>query len=119
MAKNSIASGTTLNYTNTTGSALAMGAGVVVGTTFGVVLNANSGAATLANSATGVVAICGVFELPKVSADVIAQGATVYFDNATKLLTTTVASNLVAGKAYAAAGNPTSTAQVILNGVHS
>lgn len=75
--KNFIYDGKTLNWTNGTGSAVTAGSPVVVGNIIGVA------ATDIANGATGVLAIEGVFELPKVdgaSGHAIGQGEKVLFD---------------------------------------
>ena len=87
------------------------------GTLIGSVGNGIIGVAkddTAAN-ATGVFYIAGVCELPKLSTDVVTQGALLYWDNTNLRLTLTSASNTVAGRAYAAAGNGVTTVQIILN----
>ena len=58
----------------------------------------------------------GVFDLPKVSTDVFAVGAAVYWDNAAKLMTGTNSGNTKIGVAVAAAANPSGTVTVRLNG---
>ena len=58
----------------------------------------------------------GVFELPKVSTDVFAVGAAVYWDNTAKLMTSTTTSNTKIGVAVKAAANPSSSVNVRLNG---
>lgn len=59
----------------------------------------------------------GVFDLPKVSTDVFALGAAVYWDDTAKLMTSTASGNTKIGVAVAAAGNPSGTVTVRLNGV--
>lgn len=56
----------------------------------------------------------GVFELPKVAADDIAQGAQLYV-KADGMLTTTASGNTAAGKAWAAAGNGADTVWAKIN----
>ena len=73
MAKNKVAEGKTIDYVNA-GSAISSGDVVVVGNLLGVAL------VDIANGETGAVAICGVYELPKASAAVIAQGETINWD---------------------------------------
>nr|BDD48067.1 hypothetical protein 18 [Pseudomonadaceae bacterium] len=68
----------------------------------------------VANGELGVGVTEGVFELPKVSTDAIAKGATVYLNDAGEI-TTTATDNSVAGKAWVAAGNPSSTVHVKIN----
>jgi predicted RecA/RadA family phage recombinase len=68
----------------------------------------------IANGETGVGLASGVVTLPKVSADVIAQGDIVYLSSAGKI-TTTASTNAVAGKAWVAAGNGVLEVDVKLN----
>lgn len=117
MARNRIAGGRTLDWTNASGGAIAVGALVIVGTLAAVVLSANDGAASVANNKAGVVGITGVYEVTKLSTDVVAQGALLYWDAGNSRLTTTAGANTLAGKAYAAAGNGATTVQIILNGL--
>ena len=58
----------------------------------------------------------GVFDLPKVSTDVFAVGAAVYWDNTAKLMTSTTSGNTKIGVAVVAAANPSGTVTVRLNG---
>lgn len=74
MANNHQQLGRVVNYTNSTGAAIASGQVVVVGQTLGVALVA------IAVGATGSVAIDGVFKVPKVSGAVIAQGESLTWD---------------------------------------
>lgn len=86
------------------------GHGVKSGLIFGVA----SGDA-LSGADVDVVTV-GVFELPKVSTDVFAVGAAVYWDNTAKLMTSTTTSNTKIGVAVKAAANPSGTVIVRLNG---
>lgn len=84
------------------------GAGVVVGSIFGIAQgDALSGAPM-------DLATTGVFTLAKVSALAIAVGDVVYFDNATKLVNKTASGNTRIGLAVTAAANPSATVQVRL-----
>jgi predicted RecA/RadA family phage recombinase len=58
----------------------------------------------------------GVFDLAKVGADVFAVGAAVYWNDSTKLLTSTSSGNTKVGVALVAAGNPSATVRFRLNG---
>ncbi len=58
----------------------------------------------------------GVFDLPKVSTDVFAVGAAVYWDDTAKLMTSTTSGNTKIGVAVLAAANPSGTVKVRLNG---
>lgn len=107
--KNSIQDGTRLTYSNT-GAAIASGAGVLVGTKLGV-------ACVDIAATTGKGALCmkGVVNLPKLSTDVVAQGAALYWDNTNKRLTVTSAGNTYAGYAFKDAGNGVATVDIDLN----
>ena len=98
------------NLTLTAPYAVASGAGVKIGSIFGVA----AGAA--ANGATIDVVTEGVFTLPKVSTDVFAVGAAVYWDDTAKLITSTTSGNTKVGEAVTAAVNPSGTVNVRLNG---
>lgn len=109
MAQNYVQEGDVLNYTNASGSTISSGAALLIGTWLGVAL------ADIANTATGSVAIEGVFTVAKLSTDVVAQGALLYWDNTNKRLTTTASGNTQVGHAFAAAGNGATTVQIKLN----
>jgi predicted RecA/RadA family phage recombinase len=104
-----VTAGRVLDYV--AGANITSGQVLVVGTKIGVAL------AAISNGSTGSVQIAGVFTLPKKAADVIAQGANVYWDSVTNggEITTTVGSNTLAGVAYVAAAGATTTVQVLLN----
>lgn len=94
------------------GANLASGDLVLIGTKVGVAL------VTIANGATGSASVVGVHEVPKLSTDVVTQGAALYLDAANKRLTvdTAVGANKYAGYAFAAAGAGATTVLVKLNG---
>jgi len=100
--------GRVLDFTNA-GAAIASGAGVLIGTRFGVAL------ANIATGATGSVQICGVFTVPKLSTDNMTQGALVYWDAANSRMTLTSAGNTLAGSAAAPAAASTTSVNVLLN----
>lgn len=89
---------------------VASGAGLLVGSVFGV---ATSGALS---GATVEVALCGVYELAKTSAQAWTVGAKIYWDDTAKVCTTVNTSNTLIGVAVAAAANPSATGLVRLNG---
>lgn len=103
-----VQAGKVLDFPNT-GTAIASGAGVLIGTLLGVALT------NIPANTTGSVQICGVFTLPKLPADAIAQGALVYWDAANARLTTTSAGNTLAGVAAAAAAATTTSVNCLLN----
>jgi len=94
---------------HTPGSDVANGAVVVMSKLVGVAL------ASIAAGVPGPVQISGVFELPKLAADAIAQGDEVYWDASPGEITTTSSGNTLAGKAVVAAGAATTTCKVKLN----
>lgn len=102
-----VMSGETIDYV--AGSNISSGQVVVVGARVGVAL------AAIASGATGAVRVKGIFTLAKLSTDVVAQGALLYWDNANTRLTTTSAGNTLAGYATVAAGNGVSTVDINLN----
>jgi predicted RecA/RadA family phage recombinase len=77
--------------------AVASGGGALIGKIFGVAKS------TVANAAVGQFQTEGVVDLAKTAAQTFAQGAFVYWDNATKLATSTAASNTLIGTAVLAA----------------
>lgn len=86
------------------------GAGVLVGSMFGVAaFDAVSGADV-------EIATTGVFDMNKLSAQAWTVGAKVYWDGTAKQATTVSTSNTLIGVAAAAAANPSDTGRVRLNG---
>jgi predicted RecA/RadA family phage recombinase len=102
-----VQAGVVIDYT--AGANIAAGAVVLIGTKIGVALNA------IANGASGAVQVAEVFTIAKLSTDVVAQGAALYWDNSNSRLTTTVGSNVYAGYATKAAGNGVTTVEIKLN----
>jgi predicted RecA/RadA family phage recombinase len=90
--------------------AVSSGAGVLIGSMFGI---ANADAAA---GADVVLSTVGVFELEKVLTDAVAIGDLLYWDNGANLVTTTAAENARIGAAVSAAGNPSRSVRVRLNG---
>jgi predicted RecA/RadA family phage recombinase len=89
-------------------AAVVSGAGVTVGSLFGV---ANADAA---NGEPVVLSTVGVFELPKVAADAIAVGEPIYFDAGEA--SNDDSAGIKVGVALAAAGAGVTTVTVRLNG---
>lgn len=108
--KNYVQPGETITLTAPAGGVLS-GAGVLVGSIFGV---ANGDAAAGSDVETDVV---GVFDIAKTAAETFAQGDKVYWNNTTKLATSTLTSNKLIGVALLAAGGADATVRVRLNGV--
>ena len=84
---------------------------LLIGALFGVACTAAASGAPVELRAVGV------FDLPADSADVIAAGAKVYWDNAAKNVTSTVGSNTLIGCVTEAKAASTTIARVRLNGV--
>lgn len=80
--KNGVQSGETLDYTNTTGVAIASGAPVVVGSLIGVAFE------TIANNAMGALAMTGVYSMPKAAGVAVTQGQALTFDVSAGTFTT-------------------------------
>jgi len=100
--------GEVIDYT--AGANKTSGQPVLIGTRLGVCL------ADIANGNTGPAAMSGVYTVTKLSTDVVAQGAALYWDNTNSRLTTTASGNTYAGYAFAAAGNGVTTVNIKLNG---
>ncbi|GLK84665.1 DUF2190 family protein [Ancylobacter defluvii] len=104
--KNYVQRGETLTFPAP--AAVVSGEIVIAGSIIGV---AAGGAAS---GADVDVDVTGVFTLPKVAALAVTLGATVYWDAANKLVTTTASGNTKLGYAVAAVGNPSATVNVRL-----
>lgn len=112
MAKNFIQPGNTVTWTNpdVTGSVdVASGDGVVAGSLFGVAQT------DIAVGDSGELALTGVWELPKVSAQAWTVGQRIYWDAAAGNATTAASSNKLIGVAIEAAANPSATGKVRLS----
>jgi predicted RecA/RadA family phage recombinase len=99
--------GTRIDFT--AGADVASGAGVLIGVRMGVAVS------DVPNGAVGVAAMSGVFELPKLSTDVVAIGVLLYWDNTNKRITVTSSGNTLAGYAFEAAGNGVATVKIKIN----
>jgi predicted RecA/RadA family phage recombinase len=108
MAKNYIQPGRTVTFTAP--YQRNSGEGALIGAIFGVALQ------TVANAARGEFAIEGVWDITKTAAQVFAEGALVYWDNAAKSVTS-VNTNTRIGVATVAAAGGDATARVRLNGM--
>lgn len=89
---------------------VASGAGLQVGAIFGVATSA----ALLGDPVE--TDLCGLYELPKTSAQAWTVGAKIYWDDTSKVCTTVSTANTLIGVATAAAANPSATGFVRLNG---
>lgn len=94
--RNYVAAGERLEIT--AGADIASGAGVLVGSLFGVAEG------PIANGQNGVVVLTGVFDLPKAPSQAWTVGARVYWDAANARCTTTASGNTLIGAAAAAVG---------------
>lgn len=100
------------NITITATATATSGQGVLVGNLFGIAAgNAKIG------EALDLVTV-GVFTMPKVSTDVLAVGDAVFWDDTAKLATADddTGNNVEIGLAVTAAGNPSGSVNVRLNG---
>ncbi len=106
--KNFVQEGETI--TLTAPYALTSGQGVLVGSVFGVASN-DAAISTEVEAVTR-----GIFTLAKVTAQAWTIGALIYWDNAARNCTTTVATNKLIGVAMNAALAADTTGNVRLNG---
>lgn len=102
-----VMSGDCIDYV--AGSTVTSGQVLLIGLRIGVALT------NIANGSTGAVRVLGIFTIAKLSTDVVAAGALLYWDNANSRLTTTSAGNTLAGYATAAAGNGVTTVEISIN----
>lgn len=114
MAKNYVQAGEVVDFTNGTGSDIASGDVVPMGSLIGVAIT------DIPDGETGAVGVEGVWEMPKVSAAVIAAGETVTWDASAGAFddnqATPATGDLTDGcVAVAAAGNGEETVLVKLN----
>lgn len=107
MAKNYIQPGEVLDHI--AAAVITSGQAVLIGKRVGIALGKAAIGETVA------LQVKGVFNAPKVTANVVAQGDLLYWDNTAKLFTTTVASNTLAGYAAAAASGSATTVDIALN----
>jgi predicted RecA/RadA family phage recombinase len=106
--KNFVQKGETLSLTAP--YQIASGAGLLIGSIFGVAVTAaESGAAVEAQTV-------GVFDLAKTSAEAWTVGAPIFWDDSAKEATIAGDDNTLIGVAVGIAANPSSTGRVRLNG---
>ncbi|MDY0965422.1 DUF2190 family protein [Massilia sp. CFBP9026] len=108
MAKNYVSEGDVLDYT-AGAAAVASGSVVALGKRIGIAL------ADIPAFGTGSVAVTGVWTVPKLPADDVAQGELLYWDPANSRLTETAGALAVAGYAAAPAGAGVTTVRVKIN----
>ena len=102
-----VMSGDVIDYV--AGSAVTSGQVLLIGVRVGVAL------AAIASGATGAVRMLGIFNIAKLSSDVVTVGAALYWDNTNSRMTLTSAGNTLAGFATAAAGNGVTTVEISIN----
>jgi len=90
-------------------AAIVSGQVLLIGLRIGVAL------ANIASGAVGAVRVLGIFTIAKLTTDVVAQGALLYWDNTNFRLTVTPTANTLAGFATVAAGNGATTVEISLN----
>lgn len=110
--KSFVSAGNTLTFTNTTGAAIASGAGVLLGAIFGLA------SGPIADGAEGVLNLTGEYELPKAGAQAWALGAAIYWNGTTGVATTAASGNTLIGVATRAiaGGAGDTVGRVRLNG---
>ncbi|WP_290557415.1 MULTISPECIES: DUF2190 family protein [unclassified Leclercia] len=106
--KNFVQDGHTIDLTNSGSAVITSGTPVAVGDVLAIAI------ADIAVGETGTCLTSGVVQLPKLAADDIAQGKTVYFKSGKVQLEATGATP--AGKAWQAAGANVAAVLVKLNG---
>lgn len=90
------------------GAAVVSGQMVKIGALMGVATTDGAIGDTVAFS------VQGVYNVPKLGTDVVAQGALLYWDDTNKRLTTTASGNTLVGEAWKAAGNGVANVDVRL-----
>lgn len=93
------------------GGAVASGAGVLIGSIFGVAM------AALTSGVPGPVVIKGRVTLPRLSSETWTAGMVVYWDNTNSRLTLVSTSNTKVGFSPVAVASGPATADVVLNGI--
>jgi predicted RecA/RadA family phage recombinase len=91
-------------------AAVASGAGILVGSIFGIATNAAAIGEEVEAKRTGV------FTVAKNSAEAWAVGDKVYWDDTAKVFTITNTADTLVGAAYAVAANPSAIGTVLLDG---
>lgn len=107
--KNFLQAGERLQYANSSGSTITSGSPVLVGKRIGIAV------ADIADGTTGILAMDGVFSITKLTADVVTQGALLYWDDTNKRLTITPSTHELAGYAHAAADGTKTTVECRIN----
>lgn len=105
--KNAVQMGSTISHTPAADRA--SGAATLIGVRVGVAVSA------VPANTPGLFAVEGVYTLPKLAADNVAQGALLYWDAVNSRLTTTTAGNTQAGYAFEAAGAGVAVVDIKIN----
>jgi predicted RecA/RadA family phage recombinase len=105
--KNYVKEGNVINFAHT--SAVTSGQPLKIGMFLAVALGAYGA------NVSGAYAIKGVYNITKLTTDVVTAGALLYWDNGNSRLTLTATANMAAGRAMAAAGNGVTTVDIDLN----
>jgi len=108
MAQNSIQPGNSIDYTNSTGSDIASGDVLVLGSHIGIA------GTDIPDGETETVHLEGIFELPK-AAEALAAGIDAYWDATAGDITATVGTNTPAGMVTKAAASGDTTVEVRIN----
>lgn len=107
MTRKYVQPGEVMDYT--AAGNIASGDVVLIGKRIGVALK------DIAIGTVGSVQVSGVFELNKLSTDVVAAGDELYWDAGNSRLTLTDTANTLAGYAFAPAGNGVTAVKIKLN----
>lgn len=98
------------NVTVIAAADVASGQGHLVGSLFGIAVDAAESGAPV------VLRRVGIITHAKTSAQAWTQGAKIYWDNTGKVFTTASSGNTLVGVAAEAAANPSATGKVLLDG---
>ncbi|MEM7015833.1 MAG: DUF2190 family protein [Pseudomonadota bacterium] len=106
--KTYIQEGSRLEYNNATGSDIASGAVVLVGSLVGVAED------KIPDTEDGILMLRGVHKLDKTTSQSWSQGAKLYWDDTNKKFTTTASGNTLCGNVWKAAASADTTGEVRL-----
>lgn len=109
MAKNYVSEGDVLDFTNTTGAAIASGSVVAIGKRIGIAL------ADIPAGGSGSASVTGVWSVPRLTTDDTVQGELLYWDPANNRVTETAGALNLAGYAAAPAGAGTTSVRIKIN----
>ncbi|WP_018126131.1 DUF2190 family protein [Desulfovibrio oxyclinae] len=112
MSQTYIRDGRTMPYENSTGSNIASGQAVLVGSRVGIAIS------DIPDGESGPLAMTGVHALPKVSADDAAQGGKAYMKT-TGEITTTASGNTLVGFFFASAAPNETECLVAINAMNA